>query len=195
MALTRFQNTDQIQKDIDDLIFNLEELRKIYEQYFLGIVREEPSKLRDKIKFLIQKNHGVPIQNVTLKFRFQQCVSRYNTYTTYWDRILREIEEGKYQRDVFRAKLHDKERTEKKNPQTKEKTASNDDSIKKLYEDYKKQRVNLKQDPNSVSFETFQKQIGKKVTDFQNKSKNKNVSLSVVQEGGQIKIKVLTKKE
>lgn len=177
-------------------MFQLEELRKVYEQYFMGIIREEPSKQREKVKFLIQKNHGVPIQNASLKFKFNQCVSRYNTYTTYWDRILREMEEGKYQRDVFRAKLHEKERGVDKPaaPTTTAKPKSND-TIAKLFEDFKNEKKSLKQDPNAVSYEAFQKQIEKKLSDFQSKTKNKNITARVVQENGQIKIKVQAKKE
>ena len=55
MALTRFQDTEQIQKDIQDLTKQLENLRIIYEQYFLGIVREEPTKLRKSVRDLIQE--------------------------------------------------------------------------------------------------------------------------------------------
>jgi len=194
MALTRFQDTEQIQKDIQDLTKQLENLRKIYEQYFLGIVREEPTKLRKDVKDLIQKNYGVPIQNATLKFQLQQAVARYNTYTTYWDRILKQMEEGSYQRDVFKANLHERERKEKTGP-VKPMPADKKppDVYENLFDQYKELKKQLKQDTNSLSFDAFRDQLKKKMGDVS--GKDKGYSFKIVQENKEIKIKLLKKKD
>src|SRR5207245_1285762 len=101
MPITPLKDNPQIASDLDEMTKSLEELRKGYEQYFLGLERVEPAKLRAKVVGFIRKYAGAAIQNARLKFRYQQTVARYNAFTTYWDRVLREIEDGKYERDVF----------------------------------------------------------------------------------------------
>jgi hypothetical protein len=193
MALTRFQDTDQIQKDIETLTRNLEQLRKIYEQYFLGLIREEPLKLRKDVKEVMQKYYGVPIQNASLKFQLQQSVSRYNTYTTYWDRVVRQMEEGTYQRDVFKANLHEKERKEKTGPITPTVTPpKSDDIYENLFNEYKQLKKQLKQDTESLSFSSFREQLKSKVGNLENKGEK--FSLKIVQEDKEVKIKLLKKK-
>src|SRR3990172_1463391 len=110
MALTQLQNTDAIDKEVDRLADELEKLRLAFEQYFLGLDKHEPVKLRETVVSLIRKYSGANIKNARTKFKYQQTVARYNTYTTYWDRVLRQIEDGLYERDVFKAKLHSRER-------------------------------------------------------------------------------------
>lgn len=196
MALTRFQDTDQILKDVQDLARQLENLRKIYEQYFLGIVREEPEKLRADVKALMQKHSNTPIQNASIKFQLQQSIARYNTYSTYWDRILKEMEEGKYKRDVFKAKLHEKERREKTGPikSTVAGSQKKKDLYENLFDEYRELKKGLKQDVSKLSFEAFRDQLKKKIDELHATSKDKNFSFKVVQENKEIKIKLQKKK-
>lgn len=193
MALTRLQDTEAIQKDIRELGVELENLRKYYEQYFLGLIREEPSKLREKVKMLVQRNTGVALQNATLKFQLQQMIARYNVFTTYWDRILRQMEEGTYQRDVFKTKLHEKERQKKAEKNKVIQSAPKDEALyKKLFEEYKAVKKSLAQDTNSISFEKFQQTIASKLQSFDPNSQKK-LTFKTVKEGKVIKIKLTTK--
>ena len=43
------------------------------------------------------------IRNTGMRFKLQTTIQRYNTYQQYWQRIVREIENGTYQRDLGRA--------------------------------------------------------------------------------------------
>lgn len=195
MALTRFQNTEEIQKDVKLLAAQLENLRKTYEQYFLGLVREEPAKLRAEVQALVNKHFGIPIQNASLKFQLQQCVSRFNTFTTYWDRVLREMEEGKYQRDVFKTNLHEKTRKEKTGPVkpvTPDQESKSKDIYENLFNEYKELRKQLKQDVKNLSLDTFKAQLKSKIGELENKSEK--FSFKVVQENREIKIKLQKKK-
>jgi hypothetical protein len=196
MALTRFQDSEQILKDVQDLARMLENLKKTYEQYFLGLVREEPVKLRTDIKQLIQKYSSSSIQNASIKFQLQQSIARYNTFSTYWDRVLKQMEEGKYQRDVFKAKLHEKERLEKTGPikSTVAAPEKKKDIYENLFDEYKELKKNLKQDVSKLSFDAFRDQLKKKLGELQSTSKDKNFSFKVVQENKEIKIKLQKKK-
>lgn len=99
----------------DLLIFEarLKELITCYEQYFIGLEKREPIKLLEEVEKLARRYATVPITNTMYKHRYNGLVARFNSYRQHWNRILREIEEGRYSRDRFRAKLHEGERTAK----------------------------------------------------------------------------------
>jgi hypothetical protein len=82
----------------------LKRLRALYDQWFAGIERLEPQQLRRDLDTVLTQLRREQTRNTALKFRFNQVVQRYTTYTTYWRRIARQIEEGTYKRDVLRAR-------------------------------------------------------------------------------------------
>jgi hypothetical protein len=94
---------DEFDQLLHDAEVKLARLRALYEQYFQGIEKLEPTVARkdmDRALEFLKKN--LP-RNTALRFRTQQLSARYGTYLTYWQRITREIEEGTYKRDVLRA--------------------------------------------------------------------------------------------
>jgi len=86
-----------------DVEVRIKRLRALYDQYFQGIERIEPQGQRDAVDRLLAELGRVQQRNTALRFRYSQLVQRYRTYTTYWRRICRQIEEGTYKRDVMRA--------------------------------------------------------------------------------------------
>ncbi len=110
MRLERSE-ADRLLRDVELLERRLNELKQRYEQYFLGMEKLEPAKLRREVEQLIQRYSGVPIQNTGLKFRYDGLVARFNSFQNYWNRVLREIDEGHYKRDLFKHKIHAQERS------------------------------------------------------------------------------------
>ena len=94
-------------KEIGEMLDALQKLmdrtKVLYEQYFMGIQKIPPAQLhRDierKIRELTQQN----IRNTALRFRTTNITQKFGVYNTYWRRTLRQIEQGKYVRDVARA--------------------------------------------------------------------------------------------
>jgi hypothetical protein len=86
---------------ITDLEIQLDRLRALYEQYFMGIERIEPQVPRKTVERIFQMLRKERIRNTALRFRFMQLVQRYNTMETYWRRVVRMIEEGTYRRVVM----------------------------------------------------------------------------------------------
>jgi hypothetical protein len=84
----------------------LEALKARYDQYFLGIERREPSRWRDEIRKRVMRLKGEFTRNTGLKFRVQTLHARYLSYERLWLRSAREKEEGRYRRDVYKARLH-----------------------------------------------------------------------------------------
>jgi hypothetical protein len=95
-----------IEEDLQVLDLKLKQLRLDYEQYFLGARPREPVMLRGEVQKLVSLYSNVPIQNTAQRFKFSSLCSRYLTQRRQWDLILRKIEEGTYERHVFKANLH-----------------------------------------------------------------------------------------
>ncbi|MDP3216205.1 MAG: hypothetical protein Q8S73_19005, partial [Deltaproteobacteria bacterium] len=93
----------EIQKELDELESRLERLRIKYDQYFIGIEKMLPFVQRKDVDRRFAQLHKEQFRNGGLRFRFQTMVQRFTTYQTYWGRIIRQIEEGTYKRDLIRA--------------------------------------------------------------------------------------------
>ena len=93
----------EIQKELDELESRLERLRIKYDQYFIGLEKMLPFVQRKDVDRRFAQLHKEQFRNGGLRFRFQTLVQRFTTYQTYWGRIIRQIEEGTYKRDLIRA--------------------------------------------------------------------------------------------
>lgn len=94
----------EIDLELQELETRLERLRALYEQYFLGIERLEPSVPRQDVERRIHTLRTAKIRNTAKRFRLQNIIQRYNTFQQYWLRICREIDNGTYHRHLARAK-------------------------------------------------------------------------------------------
>ena len=96
------------QKEIEDAIEELdkrvERLRAMYDQYFLGIERLEPSIQRKDVERRFFGLRREKIRNTAVRFRFTMLCQRFTTYQTFWQRVARQIEEGTYRRDVMKVR-------------------------------------------------------------------------------------------
>lgn len=84
--------------ELDDMQHRLKELEILYERYFAGIERREPTNDRNTLVRRVRHFTKRHIVWTDLKFRYQGLASRFMSYCQYWDRIVRLIEEGKYHR-------------------------------------------------------------------------------------------------
>ena len=96
-------DADEVEIAIDELENRLERLRSLYEQYFLGIEKIEPTVARKDVDRRIWLLRREQIRNTARRFKLQTIVQRYNTFQQYWQRICREIENGTYKRHLLRA--------------------------------------------------------------------------------------------
>jgi hypothetical protein len=89
---------------IKELEERVDRLRNLYDQYFLGFERLEPTVPRKDVDRRLAILRKEPIRNTAMRFRFNVITQKYNTYAMHWMRICRQIEEGTYKRHVRRAK-------------------------------------------------------------------------------------------
>ncbi|MBX3186098.1 MAG: hypothetical protein KF819_03745 [Labilithrix sp.] len=88
---------------IGELEERVDRLRTLYEQYFLGFEKLEPTVPRKDVdrRFAILRKEQ--IRNTALRFRLSVVTQKFNTYSMHWVRICRQIEDGTYKRHVRRA--------------------------------------------------------------------------------------------
>ncbi len=94
----------QIEELVNELETRVDRLRSLYEQYFMGIEKMEPHVPKKDVERRFQTLRREQIRNTALRFRFHMTLQKYNTYQSYWMRIMRQIEDGTYKRDLVRAK-------------------------------------------------------------------------------------------
>jgi hypothetical protein len=100
-------------KELNQFEADLEKLKVVFEQYFAGVEKIPPTeKLEEIRKTLRNKILKVKSNNTGYKFKRQSMEQKFITLSNYWQRVLNEIEEGKYVRLVKRAQLHEKQKTE-----------------------------------------------------------------------------------
>lgn len=95
---------------LNDLDARLRRLRIAYDQWFAGVERIEPNPMKKQLESMMRSLGTSQPRNTASRFRYTQIKQRYATYTTYWSRISRQIEEGTYRRDVLRARRQREER-------------------------------------------------------------------------------------
>jgi len=94
----------QFDARLGDLESEITRLRAIYEQWFQGIERVPPVRMREKLDRKVRQLRREAPNNTALRFKYQTIFQRWITFTQYWDRITKRIEEGTYHRDVKRAR-------------------------------------------------------------------------------------------
>lgn len=80
-----------LKAQLGQLRTKIEKLKKDYDQFFLGVLKTEPLKLRTEVENLIRKLSRIRIINTADKFLFDSLSASYSTYSTLWNRKLNEI--------------------------------------------------------------------------------------------------------
>jgi hypothetical protein len=93
----------EVEMQIGELEERVDRLRAIYEQYFMGYEKLEPTVQRRDVDRRFTNLRKINIRNTALRFRFNVVTQKFNTYAMYWTRICRQIEEGTFKRHVIKA--------------------------------------------------------------------------------------------
>ncbi len=93
-----------VERELQSAEADFKALEIAYEQYFMGIERFEPSKERSILVLRLRRLVNTYIPQTDIRHRLQNLNNRLVSYGAYWDRILRQIEEGRYQRHISHMK-------------------------------------------------------------------------------------------
>ena len=182
---------------MDELDEGLTNLQVLYEKYFLGIDRRAPEQERKKISTRLHELRSAMIRNTALKFRVQTLFAKLISFERMWDRTLREIEDGTYKRDVFKAKMHMKEKVQEKPPERKKETMTavgpeiSDDKLRRLYDTYLVARQRCGETTDGMSYDSVAQRIRAQVPALLQKHKARNIEFKVVIKGGKAVLKAI----
>lgn len=99
-------SNEAIEEELRALDVKLGQLRRDYDQYFLGARPREPVQLRGEVNKTVARLSNTAIQNTALRFKFSSLCSRFQSSRRQWDETQRKIEAGTYERHQFKARMH-----------------------------------------------------------------------------------------
>jgi len=172
----------------------LGELRAAYDKYFSGIERIEPTGLRNEVQRLVRRISTLPITNTAVKFKKDNLIAQYNSYNLYWNKILRQIEDGTYSRDLFKIKLKDMGMTPPQRPKQEPPTPSPAGKFDSVFKELVSTKKRLGESTNNLNYKTFEENLGKQSEAIKKKFKVSNVDFIVEEKGGKTVLKAVPKK-
>jgi len=164
---------------------DIQRLKTQYDQFFLGVQKIPPEKLARDVAREIRLLSTANVTNTATKFRIQQVVSRYNTFLSYWQRNLRDIEDGRVPRRKGAAA---------------DPTGSNGDVIAISSPDVDREQMDrlfraLNREYRRIGSDTapemsmIRRMVQKQTADLKKKYGCQKVAYKVVSEEGKVKIK------
>lgn len=177
-------------EEIKILEIKTNQLKLDYEKYFLGTRPTEPAMLRAEVQKQFIKWQNTRLTNTALRFKFNSLNGRYQAFKRRWDDTLRKIEAGTYERHVFKAKLHERERgLDDGAGGTKRTGAKAGASPNELFETYRDALMATGQDTSKLTPAKLQAALKKQEAAVKAKFGCDNVDFRVVVKDGKVKVK------
>ncbi len=207
------QDAKELKAEVDAVDEATDRLRATFEQYFQGIERVPPVLQRDALKRRLMQLRTTQVRNTAMRFRINQLVAKFTSYENYWSRVLRQIEEGTYHRDVFKAKYRskvneaesspkekkaaDKDTDEKKAPARKQtrrpRTGLSDENVDAIYNAYVTAKRRCKENVKGLTRDALASSLKKQIPSIKKQYKCKTVEFKVVIKGGKAILKAVPK--
>ncbi len=190
------QNKD-FREDLDELEAKVSKLRIDYEQYFMRILKREPLFLRQQVEKTINFYSLQHINNTGDKFKFRNIADKYNSFKLYWNRTIKEIEEGTYKR---RSEDSRSNITMKSGavilPREPSHSSSGDNSarMKKLHNDFIKARKECNESSNNIGLDYLTKAVEQQRAAAKKKFGTDNFDFDVKIKEGKARIVLKNKK-
>src|SRR6188474_1241263 len=86
----------QLDNELDELERAIAQLKRDFEMYFCGVVKQPPIDSRTKLDKIIRKQGQNTSFSYAQRFRFTTLSARFNTYQDLWSKQLKAKEEGKF---------------------------------------------------------------------------------------------------
>ena len=181
----------ELDAEIDRLETKINELRVLYEQYFIQLLPLAPDQEHRELKRLIRSLLKAPFKNSQTRFRLRQVIQRYQTYNTYWERVFKQRDEGKYTRDVFKADVRERERTEEAQADTGKSKAEK--QMQQLFSAYQGALKKNGQGGSNLDYSAFKKALAARAKALKEQHGMKKLKYRVVVKNGKVTIKASEK--
>ncbi|MCP5070056.1 MAG: hypothetical protein GY946_26095 [bacterium] len=178
-----------VAEDLVLIEIKMKQLKNEYDQYFLGSRKREPHMLRGEVNKMVVTYTNRQLTNTGHRFKFSNLRSRYFTFKRLWDDTLRKIEEGRYERHLFKAKLHDRERNDSNERRNLTKARDTGPSESDLFDAYVTARTSTGQGAKGITRDKLTKVLAKQESAIRKKYGCEKVRFRVVVEAGKAKVK------
>lgn len=165
----------------------INELKIQYEQYFSGVIQIPPDRLHNDLKMFLRKMLKSPFRSSAVNFKLKALETRYQSFNTYWQRTLKQKEDGTYSRDVFKAELRERNQQEEVKAQTKEGKAEN--SMQSLFNSYKTELEKISGSKQNLDFNAFKNSLIARAKEFKEQHGAKKLTFKVQVKDGKVSIK------
>lgn len=85
---------------MDRIESDLVELKRQYDLFFQGVRKTEPQEERKILEWMVKRMGQRKLPNTQDQFRFGALQSRFHSYFNLWTRMVRDLEEGRLERDT-----------------------------------------------------------------------------------------------
>ncbi len=199
----------QTDAKIDELLDTLDQkilrLRNEYEQFFSGVVKREPVDKREEVAALIRRIGRERIYNTAQKFRYQQLRARFTSFSTYWNRTVKQLEEGTHRRDLFRVRLREQVEKEQQSdraqitpkgagkPSKKQTvdTVQDPGALKQVFQDFLATRQKCRERTDNVQFDKMVQFMQSQTQTIKKQFGCQAVRFEVVEDQGKAKLKAI----
>jgi hypothetical protein len=192
------EQTRDTNETIELLDRKITQLKREYDQYFLGTRPREPVLLLGEVRKTVAFLSNSPIQNTAMRFKFSSICSRYQALKRQWDDTQRKIEAGTYERHLFKAKIHGVVAKDadvgsgSAVPAGADAVAPGDE----LYQDYLAARSACGQSTKNVSRDKLEEQLDRQRAELRKKfGPDAQFSFRVAVEDGKVRLKAKRVKE
>lgn len=180
-----------LRAELDGLDIQIKDLKVQYEQYFSGILPLPPDKLHAEVKRLVRKLRKAPFKSSAMLYRLRNLETKYQTFNSYWQRVLRQKEEGTYSRDLFKANLRERLAQETAKEESNEGLAEK--GLQGLFQAYRSAVEKHTGKKIEVKFDAFKDSLVKRAQEFKQRHGNKKLSFKVVVKDGKVTVQARVK--
>ncbi|HET7785997.1 MAG TPA: MXAN_5187 C-terminal domain-containing protein [Myxococcales bacterium] len=187
---------EKFAEELTELDEGIQNLQVLYEKYFLGIDRRPPDEERKRISKKAREMRDSLVKNTALKFKIGTLFAKLLSFERMWDRTLREIEDGTYKRDVFKAKLRMREREGAPAARPRAAAAEGppqipEEKLRRLYDTFLVARRRCGEATDGISYDSVASRIRAQVPQLLEKHKARNIEFKVVIKGGKAVLKAV----
>lgn len=169
-----------LEEEIKKLKAEMERLKFEFNQFFVGNRKAPPFKERAEFERKLKELSKRKFFTHGPKFMIETLLASYNSYSSLWEKIMREIEGGRYVRGKGWAG---------KEPQPVQ--VKEEDSFSRVYEEYCELKSNLEGRTDTIDKTKFAKQLEETAKKLKTEKGCKDVKFRVVIENGKVKIKAI----
>jgi|GEM_PF-1951385 len=180
------ENQRDLRVELDRLEERLADLKQQYEQYFTGLEPLPPDKLHASVKQQIKQLLNAPFRSSEINYRLKTLKGRYQTFDGYFQRVMKQREDGTYRRDVFKADLRERAAKEEQFAQTAVGTA--DRNMHSLFDSYREALQKQSGKMPNLDFTEFRSSLVKRARELKEKHGIKKLTFKIVVKDGKVSV-------